>query len=186
MKLNLGSGSKILDGYINVDKYDYYKPDIVHDLENFPYPFDDNSVDEILLTHVLEHIGQSPDVFLKIIKEFYRICNNNSLIKIKVPHPRHDDFIADPTHVRPITILGLQLFDKELNLKWQKLKAANTPLALINDVNFKIKNVKYNLDSNYIKKFKGKQIEEAQVDLDALTLNNVVKEIVIEWLVIKN
>ena len=41
----------------------------VHDLENFPYPFDDNSVDEILLTHVLEHIGQSPDVFLKIINK---------------------------------------------------------------------------------------------------------------------
>ena len=28
MKLNLGSGSKILDGYTNVDKFDYYKPDV--------------------------------------------------------------------------------------------------------------------------------------------------------------
>ena len=113
MKLNLGSGSKILSGYTNVDKYDYYKPDVVHDLEVFPYPFKDNSIDEILLSHVLEHIGQSPDIFLGIVKEFYRICRNNSIIKIIVPHPRHDDFIADPTHVRPITILGLQLFDKD-------------------------------------------------------------------------
>ena len=45
------------------------------------------------------------------------------MIKIIVPHPRHDDFISDPTHVRPITILGLQLFDKDLNIKWEKNKA---------------------------------------------------------------
>ena len=70
MKLNLGCGSKILDGYTNVDKFDYYKPDVVHDLETFPYPFENNSVDEILISHVLEHIGQSPQIFLQIIKEF--------------------------------------------------------------------------------------------------------------------
>tara|TARA_B100001109_G_scaffold254368_1_gene253897 strand:- start:771 stop:1331 length:561 start_codon:yes stop_codon:yes gene_type:complete len=186
MKLNLGSGSKILDGYINVDKYDYYKPDIIHDLEVFPYPFEDNSIEEILLSHVLEHIGQSPEVFLNIIKEFYRICKNNSVIKIKVPHPRHDDFISDPTHVRPITILGLQLFDKDLNLKWEKQKAANTPLALINNVNFKITNVKYNLDQNYTKKFKDKNLDKNQVDVDVSNLNNVVKEIEIDWLIVKS
>ena len=54
MKLNLGCGSKILDGYTNVDKYDYFKADLVHDLETFPYPFKDNSVEEIIISHVLE------------------------------------------------------------------------------------------------------------------------------------
>ena len=115
MKLNLGCGSKILKGFVNLDKFEYYKPDIVHDLEKFPYPFEENSVDEILLSHVLEHIGQDPETFNLIIKELYRICKNSSLIDIRVPHPRHDDFISDPTHVRPITILGLSLYDKELN-----------------------------------------------------------------------
>ena len=186
MKLNLGSGSKILDGYTNVDKYDYYKPDVVHDLEIFPYPFEDNSVDEILLSHVLEHIGQSPEIFLGIVKEFYRICRNNSMIKIIVPHPRHDDFLSDPTHVRPITILGLQLFDKNLNIKWEKNKAANTPLALINGVDFRIKNVKYSLDQNYVKKYKDKKINNKEVDEDAKRLNNVVKQIEIDWQVIKD
>ena len=185
MKLNLGCGSKKLDGYTNVDKFDYYKPDIVQDLETFPYPFKDDSVDEILLSHVLEHIGQTPEIYLKIIKEFYRVCHHGSLIKIFVPHPRHDNFLSDPTHVRPITVSGLQLFDKELNLKWQKKNAANTPLALINKVDFKIIRVKYNLDDNYAKNIEKNKINKEMIDIDVVRYNNVVKEIEIDWQVIK-
>ena len=82
LNLNLGSGSKRVKNYINVDKYEIFKPDIVHDLEKFPYPFDDNSVDNIILSHILEHIGQNPNVFNLIMKELYRICKNLSLLDI--------------------------------------------------------------------------------------------------------
>ena len=185
MKLNLGSGSKIIDGYTNVDKFDYYKPDIVHDLEVTPYPFEDNSIDEILLSHVLEHIGQDPNVFNNIIKEFYRICKNQSVIDIRVPHPRHDDFISDPTHVRPITILGLQLYDKGLNNKWEEGGFSNTPLALIHNVNFKIINVLYIVDEKYKKLLNEKKMSENDIKEYAEKYNNVIKEIKIKWSVIK-
>ena len=186
MKLNLGSGSKILKDYVNVDKFQYYNPDVVHDLEKFPYPFKDNSVDEILLSHVLEHIGQNPDVFNNIIKEFYRICKNNSIIDIRVPHPRHDDFISDPTHVRPITILGLQLYDKNLNEKWEKMNAANTPLALIHGVNFIIKDVNFVLEKNYIKLLENKEIDQNELQEYIKKYNNVVKEMKIKWVALKD
>ena len=75
----------------------------------------------------MEHIGQSPEIFIKILKELYRICKNQALIKISIPHPRHDNFISDPTHVRPITIFGLSLFVRDLNEKWEKNGPANTP-----------------------------------------------------------
>ena len=115
------------------------------------------------MSHVLEHIGQHPDTFNLIMKELYRICNHKALIDIKVPHPRHDDFLADPTHVRPITILGLQLYDKNLNEKWEKMNAANSPLALIHGVNFVIKDVNYVLEKNYIELLNKKEIDENEL-----------------------
>jgi predicted SAM-dependent methyltransferase len=57
MKLNLGCGSKIIDGYVNVESCDYFNADKSCDLEKFPYPFKDDSVDEILMSHTLERLG---------------------------------------------------------------------------------------------------------------------------------
>ena len=51
LKLHLGCGNKMLNGYINVDKYG--KPDILKDLEELPWEWESNSIDEILMIHVL-------------------------------------------------------------------------------------------------------------------------------------
>ena len=185
MKLNLGCGSKLLKGYTNVDKFDFYNPDIVHDLEIFPYPFKENSVDEIILSHVLEHIGQIPETFNKIIKELYRVCKNDSVIDIYVPHPRHDDFISDPTHVRPFTPFGLNLYNKRLNKIWEKNNSSDTPLGLIHDVNFEIISVQHVLDQKYLNLLKSKKISESELDEYANKFNNVIKESKIKWKAIK-
>ena len=185
MKLNLGCGSKILKGYTNLDKFNFYNPDILHDLEKFPYPFQDNSVDEIILSHVLEHIGQTPEVFNKIIKELYRICKNDSVIHIYVPHPRHDDFISDPTHVRPITPFGLNLYNKKLNKIWKKNNSSDTPLGLIHDVNFEIISIQHVVDQKYHNLLKEKKITESELDDYANKYNNVIKESKIKWKAIK-
>ena len=185
MNLNLGCGHKILPNYVNVDKFNIYAVDIVHDLEIFPYPFEDNSVDMILLSHVLEHIGQTPDIFNNIIREIYRICKNDAKIEINVPHPRHDDFISDPTHVRPITVLGLSLFDKSQNEEWEKMGAANTPLALIHKVNFKIEGINYQVEKDVMSKLEAGDIDKSKLDYMMKHYYNVIKEINIKWRVIK-
>jgi len=56
MKLNIGSGGLNLEGYINVDVNPDMKPDLVHDISHQVLPYEDGSIEEVLLVHTLEHI----------------------------------------------------------------------------------------------------------------------------------
>ena len=175
LKLNLGSGKNPKPGYVNVDKHG--SPDVLHDLEQFPWPWKTRSVGEVLLNHVLEHLGETTETYFGIIRELYRICAAEARIHIGVPHPRHDDFVADPTHVRAITPEGLQLFSKSKNRQWADDGCANSPLGLYLDVDFEIESVNFVLDEPWRSQFSGSQITQAQVMHAIRTHNNVVKEI---------
>lgn len=138
MKLNLGCGNKIKDGWVNVDQKS--PAEVIHDLNSFPWPFEDNSFDEIEAIHVLEHLGKGiPENRIKIIKELYRIAKNGCFISIIVPNPQHTDFLDDPTHCWPITPSTFQLFDQEFNKNCIKNGFSNSTLGLDYGVNFAIK-----------------------------------------------
>jgi hypothetical protein len=82
------------------------------------------------------------------MKEMYRVCKNGAKLDIVVPHPRHDDFMNDPTHVRPITLNVLALFSKTWNRKWEADGSANTKLALEHDVDFEPKTEALQLEAH--------------------------------------
>lgn len=99
MKLNVGCGRNILDGWTNIDSCSLPGVDTVADLENCrnaPLPFEENSVDEFLLSHVLEHIRQP----LPLMEELWRVSKPGASMTIRVPHGASDDAWEDPTHVR--------------------------------------------------------------------------------------
>jgi predicted SAM-dependent methyltransferase len=183
MKLNLGCGDSKFAGYCNVDKYG--EPDLRWDLETFPWPWADNSVEEVAMSHSLEHIGQSADTFIAVIKELYRVCRDQARLVLRVPHPRHDNFLNDPTHVRAITPELFQLFSKKKNLEWRKQGCANTPLALHHQVDFELVSVKYALDEPYLSDLKSGKLKVAEVDRLIRTFNNVAHEIEIIAKVVK-
>lgn len=175
MKLNLGCGSQILPGYCNVDKYG--APDLQWDLETFPWPWPDDSAEEVLLSHVLEHLGQAPATFLAIMQELYRVCQKDALIKVIVPHPRSDLFLADPTHVRAITPLTLEMFSRRLNQEWGQTGGANTPLALQCGVDFEIVSSIMVLDEPYLSLHRAGRITTDQLQEMERTQNNIVLQI---------
>lgn len=100
-KLNVGCGRNIVAGWLNLDSYPLPGVDILADLNacaTTPLPLADGSVDEFLLSHVLEHISQ----VLPMMQELHRVAAPGARMTIRVPHGASDDAFEDPTHVRQV------------------------------------------------------------------------------------
>lgn len=83
MKLNLAAGPWVVPGWVTVDFDKHFKPDILHDLTVFPYPFDDESVQYIFSSHWLEHLSyKNARLFLA---ECFRILEPGGAIRLSVP-----------------------------------------------------------------------------------------------------
>jgi hypothetical protein len=178
MKLNLGSGHDRREGYINVDKYKDCSPDILADLEQLPWDWClSGIVEEVVLRHVLEHLGATSDTFCGIMRELYRVTVSGARILVTVPHPRSDSFLSDPTHVRAIMPGTLALFSKKWNRHTLAQGWANTPLAQIHDVDFNIEYTTFNLNPPWDALSGGSAEERAQVKQAIDERANVVAEI---------
>jgi len=83
MKLNLGCGSKKLEGWVNIDSVAQFAPDLLHDI-SLPFQYADDSIDEILAEGILEHF----DKYLRFIifYEWVRMLKIGGIITIGVPN----------------------------------------------------------------------------------------------------
>lgn len=81
-KLNLGCGAFKEEDAINVDINPSVNPDVIHDLDTIPYPFECDYFDVIKANHVLEHLNAP----FEVMKELYRILKPGGVLIIKVPH----------------------------------------------------------------------------------------------------
>lgn len=97
-KLNIGCGSHIINDYINLDFINNSWVDVVHNLEKYPYPFEDNTFEEIICNHILEHLNDLGSV----INELWRISKPWWIIKIKSPYALWYIYFWDPSHKTPI------------------------------------------------------------------------------------
>lgn len=111
MKLNLGCGRTLKKGYVNVDIVKEKGVDIVHNLNKFPYPFEDNSVDEIFAQDILEHVEDAKG----FIEECWRICKPNASIYVRTVHWSGSVAWTDITHVRPFGIDSFGYYNPDLD-----------------------------------------------------------------------
>lgn len=105
--LDLGCGNKKRTGTVGVDYNSRLDGDVNHDLNVFPYPFEDESVDKIYIDNCLEHLD-SP---LSVMEELFRILKVGGEVKVIVPYFRSPSAFVDPTHKTFYTVESFAYYD---------------------------------------------------------------------------
>ena len=106
-KLNLGCGTDIRPGWVNLDSSrEIPGVDVVHDLDGLPLPFADGSFDYILAQDVLEHLADP----VATLRELHRILDRGGHLAIRVPHFTSRNNYIDPTHRNRFAIEWFDFF----------------------------------------------------------------------------
>lgn len=106
--LDIGCGKNKSPGAIGIDRVALPGVDIVHDLNSFPYPFDDGSFDEIHITHVIEHL----DSITRTMEEIHRLAKPGAKVVIITPHYSDLQSWNDPTHKWHLTTYSFRYFEE--------------------------------------------------------------------------
>ena len=120
MKLNLGSGLDYREGWVNLEYDKKMKADIYFDLNDIyngkKLPFKDNTFNEVVIIHVLEHLPEP----LPILKEIYRVCKTNGRIFIEVPFGKWTWDILDHKREFRWNTFKLESFGEGISYRYGK------------------------------------------------------------------
>ncbi len=107
--LDVGCGRNKRAGAIGVDRNPNTRADILCDLDRFPYPFRDNSFDELHAIHVIEHVA---DV-VRAMEEFHRLVRPGGRIHLATPHYTDFSSFCDPTHRWHLNSFSFRYFGED-------------------------------------------------------------------------
>jgi len=81
--ISIGSGEIKEKGIIGtMDNNPSVNPNIMHDCNVFPYPFEDNELEGFVCEHIIEHLSDP----MQVLKEMHRCCKSGAIIEITTPH----------------------------------------------------------------------------------------------------
>jgi SAM-dependent methyltransferase len=95
--LDVGAGPHRQKGFVATDRRPIKGVDIVFDLEEFPWPLPSNSADQVLASHLVEHIN--PKYQFDFFNEVWRVMKPDGQFLVVVPHGSSGGFLQDPTHI---------------------------------------------------------------------------------------
>jgi len=117
VRIDLGAGQNKKEGFTGMDRWE--GSNIVHDLLDLPWPFEDGSVDELHCSHVMEHfVGEDQ---MKIMDEAFRVLKFSEAdasstigtLTVIVPSWNSVRMWQDPTHKSPFPDARAHYFNKE-------------------------------------------------------------------------
>lgn len=92
--LDIGCGTNKVAGAIGMDVNPRTAADVIHDLDDLPYPFAADSFDEVFGRHVIEHVKDP----MAVMCELHRITRAGGIVRLVAPHWTNPDFATDLTH----------------------------------------------------------------------------------------
>lgn len=121
IKLDMGCGKRKKDGYVGVDQYAMEGVDVVLDIGNEKWPWDDNTVEEIHASHFLEHLTSTQRVHF--MNEAYRVLKDGGKANIITPHWASNRAYGDFTHQWPPVA---EMFYYYVKQEWRDTNAPHT------------------------------------------------------------
>lgn len=112
--LNLGCGLKHLPEAVNLDITRETNPDVIHDLNQVPWPLPAGHFREVLVYDVVEHL----DDFIATMEEIHRVCSDGAVVRITVPHFSCANAYTDPTHRRLFGYFSLDYLTDENEIQF--------------------------------------------------------------------
>jgi len=103
-QLNLGCGRKLMPEAVNVDINPVTGADLIHNLNQRPWPLPDSHFDKIFAFDVIEHCT---DV-IAVMEEIHRVSRDGAVVSITTPHFSSANAYIDPTHRHRLSV---QSFD---------------------------------------------------------------------------
>jgi hypothetical protein len=113
ISLNLGSGMDTREDMYNLDLVECKGVDIVADLNKPLSLLPDNTVQYVYTNQTLEHIENLFGLF----EELHRVCINDAVLDIQVPHFANPYYYSDPTHVRFFGLYSMHYFT-DIKYQW--------------------------------------------------------------------
>ena len=107
MKLNLGSGKRPKEGYINIDIHSFPEVDIVADITK-GLPMEDSSVDYVYSEDWLEHLP--PESKIPVMNEIWRVLKPGGIFLSHTPIYPYASAFRDPTHINILTVETFPLY----------------------------------------------------------------------------
>ncbi len=109
LMLDLGCGNKKRTGTVGVDTNTRVEADVRHDLNEFPYPFESQTVDRVYIDNCLEHLDDP----MRVMEEIHRMLKPGGEVKVIVPYFRSPSAYHDPTHKTFYTIESFSYYDPD-------------------------------------------------------------------------
>ena len=97
--LDIGCGQSKEPNFVGMDKRALSDVELVHDLENFPYPLEDEVCLLIKGSHIVEHL--KPWLMLDFMNELWRIMKKDGQLLLSHPYGVNSSYVQDPTHCNP-------------------------------------------------------------------------------------